>query len=157
LAIEKKKFAIDYIEKKVKKKKVEIMEKEIVQSSDSNDITFKLINEIKSGNLIVAENIINMHNDILNNRDFRGWTALHWACYFGYDEIVERLLEKDVKINIETLQGDGNGTIYIGKTAMEIAELRHNKKCIKKIKKHIKNKRVKKAIGVGRYVLEVAR
>jgi len=141
-----KEFVVAKVRKEKERKEkeeIERIEKEQIQPSNSTDNPFKLINEIKNGDTTLAINTINMHENLIDISDYRGWTALHWACYFGYDEIVKLLLKKNAEINIKTEQGIGNDSLK-SKTAKEIAEIRNNEKCKKMINGFKRKKTLKK-------------
>jgi len=71
---------------------------------------------------------------IIDNVDEIGWTALHWACYYGYENLVELLIhEGNADLDSKTLEGLGDVPTYKNKTAEEIAKLKGYKKCANKI------------------------
>jgi len=94
-----------------------------------------LINAVKRNDYPNAKNIINQYsfNNYIDNVDSRGWSALHWACYLGYEPIVALLLDHNASLNAKTINGLEDEPEYANKTAKEIADSRKHKACIKMI------------------------
>jgi len=106
--------------------------------------SFEFINAVKNNDIATVRNIINKYqNRIVNEMDYFGWTPLHWACYYGYSNIVELLLDYGADTNIRTSNGVGDDY----KTPKEIAEITNNKKCVKIIKNYKMKIRTKKIIS----------
>jgi len=135
-----------------------LLKKKLVNPLNTSDPTFKLINEVKRNDYVSAQNSINMYKNIINNIDSRGWTALHWACYFGYESIVKLLINNEAKLDIKTLKGFVDGKIefndiYAKKTAKEIAEMRHHKTCVKMITNCRFKRGFMKTVDVGKTII----
>ena len=63
-----------------------------------------LIWALKHGYLKIAENLIKCDDCDLNSAEnyFCGnWTPLHYACFYGYEDIVELLLQQKGRINLD--------------------------------------------------------
>jgi len=104
------------------------------QSSNASEYPFALINEVKKNDFISAQNIVNRYKKkIINNIDENGWTALHWACYYGYEKMVKLIINNEAELSTKTLKGISDYPEYADKTAKEIAELRDHKGCAKLI------------------------
>ncbi|KAL6617623.1 hypothetical protein U3516DRAFT_545558, partial [Neocallimastix sp. 'constans'] len=73
------------------------------------------------------------------------WSALHWAAYFGYEPLVTLLLENNADCSKVTQNGLEGDDTFKGKTAREIAKLRHHKVCARIIMFHL----LKKGVSVG--------
>jgi len=101
------------------------------QSSDTSDDPFKLINAVKNNDRIIAVNTVNekVNTKYIDNIDENEWTALHWACYYGYEKMVKLLIENNAKLDIKTGEGLGDDPEFKHKKAKEIANLRGYKKC----------------------------
>jgi len=97
---------------------------------------------------------MNSFNKCINNIDNRGWTALHWACYFGYEQMVKLLIDNKAMLDIKTIEGLSNDSKYTNKTAKSIAKLRYNKKCAKMITNCKIKRRNKKVLDFIKSVLE---
>jgi len=41
----------------------------------------------------------------IDNVDDVGWTALHWACYYGYEKLIDLLLKGNADHDCKTLEG----------------------------------------------------
>jgi len=83
-----------------------------------------LINAVKGGKSV--QEIINIINSNINleNVDKNGWTALHWASYLGYYEIVGLLIDNNAKIDRTTIEGLNFNDQLKYKTAKELAQIR---------------------------------
>jgi len=66
----------------------------------------KLINLVQSGNIIELNDFITTQKPNINAiSNKRGWTSLIIASKKGYSEVVELLLEKGVKLDMQTYDG----------------------------------------------------
>jgi ankyrin repeat protein len=56
----------------------------------------------------------------INGIDFQGWTALHWAAYFGHEGVVDVLLNRHADISHTDLQGwtAYQLSIFVGKSTI---------------------------------------
>jgi len=122
-----------------------------VQPLKSFDNSFKLIDAVKRNNIVSAKNFINANTyNLIDNVDDNGWTALHWACYYGYEKMVALLIENKPDIDIKTKEGLGDDPEYANKTAKDIAELRHHKKCANIILKYSIKRRFSKSLRIAK-------
>lgn len=85
-----------------------------------------LIQEIRKGRVTNALNLIKSDKIGLEYMDRHGWTALHWASYKGYTEVVEELILHEVRINERTREGLEDQEHLREKKAKELAELYHH-------------------------------
>jgi len=101
-------------------------------------------------------NTINKYtfNKIVNNVDSRGWTALHWACYFGNERMVKLLINNEAELDIKTEEGLAGDPEYANKTAKKIAKLKDYKKCSKRIKYCAFKRRLLKILRIGKEASE---
>jgi len=63
----------------------------------------------------------------INDKDWLGYAPLHWACYFGYADLVELLIDKGV---------DPNLISDTGRTCLEIAKEMDYKELAELLRKH---------------------
>jgi len=141
-------------EKEFKKvRKENIVRRQTTQSLDFNDDTYKLINAVKKYDYQKTNNILCEFNSnkigLINLVDENGWTAFHWACYLGYENFVDLLLEYEVDDSMKTKKGLGDDHKYKNKTARQIAKLRHHKKCVRNIWIYRIKKVFIDALGIG--------
>ncbi len=61
----------------------------------------KLIDAAKSGNLLDVRFIVRNHAELINRRDQRGATALHYAAFGGHRDVVHALVEHGAEINAQ--------------------------------------------------------
>ena len=59
----------------------------------------KLIEAAKRGNVAEVRAIAHSHAELINQRDERGATALHYAAFGGHRGIVQALVEQGAEIN----------------------------------------------------------
>jgi ankyrin repeat protein len=57
----------------------------------------------------------------INDLDWTGRTALHYAAYYNHFEALEMLLDHHASVNIENLTADESGQLHNGKTAADFA------------------------------------
>lgn len=53
----------------------------------------RLLKAAEKGCTVLVKEILSEHRDIINYKDSDGYTPLHRACYQGWEDIVEILLE----------------------------------------------------------------
>jgi ankyrin repeat protein len=57
----------------------------------------------KSKSSSQTTNIVALNRrDLINDISQSGWNALHFSCYYGYDEIVKHLLLMKADVNMPT-------------------------------------------------------
>ena len=61
----------------------------------------------------------------VNEKDWLGYTPLHWACYFGYADLVELLIDKGADPNLVSNTGRTSLEIAIEMNYDNIVELLH--------------------------------
>ncbi|KAG4095767.1 hypothetical protein H8356DRAFT_1426776 [Neocallimastix lanati (nom. inval.)] len=129
---------------------IDVLISSFITKNNKNE--YPLVEEILAliNNENSNETLYNRYEDkILNNTDSLRWTALHWASYFGYVEIVKILLERGIDPNIRTKEGIGN--MYKNYKAKEIANLRNNTKVEKILTKHKLNTNIKNIKNTKRW------
>jgi len=102
-----------------------------INQDQSSEDPFILINAVKNNDMTTAVNTINKYtyNKFVDNVDENGWTALHWSCYYGYEEMVALLIDNKADLDIKTREGLGDDLEFKNKKAKKIAILRGHKKC----------------------------
>jgi len=127
-----------------------------VQPLKSFDNSFKFIEAVKKNNIFSVKSFIDRNTDnLIDNVDNNGWTALHWACYYGYEKMVALLIENKPDIDIKTKGGLGDDPEYANKTAKDIAELRHHKKCANIIWKYSVKRTFRKSLRIAKSLTDL--
>jgi ankyrin repeat protein len=121
--------------------------------SDANTI----INEIKNGNLYVASNMIRSGEISLDYVDEYGWTALHWASYKGYTEVVRDLVNYGADLEAKTRDTFDEREPLKGKTAKDLAEMYQYKDIEALIKSKITELTICKIINTSSEMAENAK
>ena len=98
------------------------------QSSDTSDDPFKLINAVKNNDRIIAVNTVNekVNTKYIDNIDENEWTALHWACYYGYEKMVKLLTENNANLDIKTGEGLGDDPEFKHKKSKRNCKLKRS-------------------------------
>src|ERR1700761_676211 len=63
------------------------------------DALEKLIEAAKRGDLVAVEAILHEHAGLINQKDPTGATALHYAAFGGYRDVVRALVRQGADIN----------------------------------------------------------
>jgi ankyrin repeat protein len=108
-----------------------------------------LLHEIKTGRQTNALNIIKSQKISLDYLDRHGWTALHWASYLGYTDIVEELILHEVNINERTREGLDEQDSLAGKKAKELAKLAGHEKIIQLLENRSRELKKEKIINTA--------
>ena len=66
---------------------------------------------------------------MLNEKDFIGRTAFHWACHDGHSKIAEMLIQKSAEFNIKLNDKDDDG-----KTAFQLVSNNGNSEIAEMLK-----------------------
>ena len=74
----------------------------------------------KKGNIKIVKNFIKTGADI-NAKDLSGMNALHYACYFGRDKVVQLLLVNGAEVN--EVNRDGNTSLDLVEVMFQLASL----------------------------------
>ena len=129
------KRTINPIEIKPKPKKVRRSRAKKPKLSIKNKISLE--DAIKNGNLEIVKQFLKLDFD-LDERNEKGMTILHLACYHGHSEIVEEILGKGVNIDLyiccrQILECDKD---HSGITALILAITYEHKEVVKLLLEH---------------------
>ncbi|KAF5287501.1 hypothetical protein FQA39_LY04129 [Lamprigera yunnana] len=74
------------------------------------------------GDAEVVQTLISQNIDINSRNSLNGWTALHWACKRGNEEVARLLIDNGADITVENFKGETAATVCTSTSIYSLLE-----------------------------------
>ena len=96
------------------------MDKDIMEIENEEKKTTELIKAIKTGNIVLVDELVKKYRSIISNNDVFQFTPLHWAVKKGFYLAIPKLISYGAQVNAKN---------YFGETPLHISVKKNNYEC----------------------------
>ena len=98
-------------------------DKNIMEFENEEKKTTELIKAIKTGNIVLVDELIKKYRDIISNYDVFQFTPLHWAAKKGFYLAIPKLISYGAQVNVKNFLGETPLHISVKKNYYECTVL----------------------------------
>ena len=95
-------------------------DKDIMEIENEEKKTTELIKAIKTGNIVLVDELVKKYRSIISNNDVFQFTPLHWAVKKGFYLAIPKLISYGAQVNAKN---------YFGETPLHISVKKNNYEC----------------------------